>query len=310
MMHLDKGDFSTLEKNHYVIAILMIFSITFSFNFLEEASAEEQVIPSWIKLVAVWWGEDKISDQDFVNTLQYLVEKKILEVPEIEVPVPTCRQYYESLVELAEDCILREESDNEGIFLDAVKEQQKTVVTLIKTTAVWWGKGKIADEDFFNALQYLVENNVLTVEPEKQPLIQPQLKFVPKDLIVWPKIDRIEDFTIQGHNNIDSYQLQFKLVDVRKKSLTPDGTISIVLMDDRNRILYLDAFSVRKSNYVDSFSAFDELNISDKIFSWEIKNSDISSGFTPYGKAILAFTDKFGLKFFSEYDRVSIPQFN
>jgi len=28
---------------------------------------------------------------------------------------------------------------------------------------------------FFNALQYLVENNVLTVEPEKQPLIQPQL---------------------------------------------------------------------------------------------------------------------------------------
>ena len=309
-MHLDKGDFFTWKKNYYGIVILMIFSIGFIFNHLEEASAEDQVIPSWIKLVAVWWGEEKISDQDFVNTLQYLVDKKTLVIPEIEIPLPTCRQYYESLVELAEDCILREESDNEGIFLDAIEEQQKTVVTLIKTTAVWWGEGKIADQDFINALQYLVENNVLTIEPEKQPLIQPQLKPVPKDLIVWPKIDRIEDFTIQGHSNIDSYHLQLKLVDVYKKSLTPDGTISIVLMDDRNRILYLDAFSIRKSHYVDSFSAFNEGNESDKIFSWEIKNSDIRPGFTPYGKAKVAFTDKFGLKFFSEYDRVSIPQFN
>ncbi len=309
MMHLDKGDFSTLEKNHYVIAILMIFSITFSFNFLEEASAEEQVIPSWIKLIAVWWGEDKISDQDFVNTLQYLVEKKILDIPSPVSVQPECGPGL-VLDEITDECVIHDESDTDGIFLDAVEEQQKTVVTLIKTTAFWWGEGKIADQDFINALQYLVENNVLTIEPEKQPLIQPQLKPRPKDLIVWPKIDRIEDFMVQGHSNTDSYHLQFKLVDVNGKSLTPDGTISVVLLDDRNRILYLDAFSVRKSNYVDSFSAFDESDISDKIFSWEIKNSDISSGFTPYGKAGLAFTDKFGLKFFSEYDKISIPQFN
>jgi len=309
MMHLDKGNFSSLEKNHYVIAILMIFSITFSFNYLEEASAEEQVIPSWIKLIAVWWGEDKISDQDFVNTLQYLIEKKILEVPPTVSVEPECGPGL-VLDEITSECVIHDESDTNGIFLDAVEEQQKTVVTLIKTTAFWWGQGKIADPDFINALQYLVENNVLIIDPEKQPLIQPQLKPRPKDLIVWPKIDRIEGFTIQGHNNIDSYQLQFKLVDVNKKSLTPDGTISVVLLDDRNRILYLDAFSVRKSNYVDSFSAFKELDSSNKIFSWEVKTSDISSGFTPYGKAKLAFTDKFGLKFFSEYDKVSIPQFN
>ena len=309
MIHLDKGDFSTLAKNHYVIGILLIFSITFSFNLLEEASAEEQVIPSWIKLVAVWWGEDKISDQDFVNTLQYLVEKKILEVPLTVSVQPECGPAL-VLDEITNECVIHAESDTDGIFLDAVEEQQKTVVTLIKTTAFWWGEGKIADQDFIDALQYLVENNVLTIEPEKQPLIQPQLKLLPKDLIVWPKIDRIEDFTIQGHNNIDSYHLQFKLVDVHRASLTPDGTISIVLMDDRNRILYLDAFSIRKSNYVESFPAFGDSYDIDKIFSWEIKNSDIKPGFTPYGKAKLAFTDKFGLKFFSEFNELSTPQFN
>ncbi len=126
---------------------------------------------------------------------------------------------------------------------------------------------------------------------------------------MWPKIDRIEDFAVQGHDNIDSYTFQFKLVDLHRTSLTPDGTISIVLLDDRNRILYLDAFSIRKANFVDSFSAFGDTNEGDKIYSWKIKTSDMKSGFTPYGKAKLAFTDKFGLKIFSEFDKVSIPQF-
>ena len=297
------------EKIRYPIVILIIFSIGLVPSFSQEIHAEEQTVPSWIKVIAVWWGEDKISDQDFVNTLQYLVEKKILEVPPTVSVQPECGPGL-VLDEIIDECVIHDESDTDGIFLDAVEEQQKTVVTLIKTTAFWWGEGKIADQEFINALQYLVENNVLTIEPEKQPLIQPQLKPLPKDLIVWPKIDRIEDFTIQGHNNIDSYHLQFKLVDVHRASLTPDGTISIVLMDDRNRILYLDAFSIRKSNYVDSFPAFGDSYDIDKIFSWEIKNSDIKPGFTPYGKAKLAFTDKFGLKFFSEFNELSTPQFN
>ncbi len=287
----------------------MIFSIGLASSFSQEIYAEELTVPSWIKIIALWWGEDKITDEDFINTFQYLLENKILE---ISTPVSVEPECGPGLVldEMTNECVIHDESDSEGIFIDAIEEQQKTVVSLIKTTTLWWGKGKIADQDFIDALQYLVENNVLTIEHEKQPIIQPQLKPLPKDLIVWPKIDRINDFTIQGHTNIDSYNFQLQLVDANKKSLTPDGTISIVLLDDRNRILYLDSFSVRKSNFVDSFSAFDGEIEGDKIYSGEIKTSDIRSGFTPYGKAKIAFTDKFGLKFFSEFEQVSIPQFN
>jgi hypothetical protein len=301
-------DTANRKKILYPLAILMIFSIGLASSFFHEIYAEEQTIPSWMKVIAVWWGEDKITDQDFVNTFQYLVENKILEIP---LPISVQPECGIGLVldEITNECVIHDESDTDGIFIDVIEEQKKTVVTLIKTTTLWWGEGKIADQDFIDALQYLVENNVLNIEPEKQPLIQPQVKPLPKDLIVWPKIDRIEDFAVQGHDKIDSYNFQFKLVNLHKKSLTPDGTISIVLLDDRNRILYLDAFSIRKANYVDSFSAFGEPNESDKIYSWEIKTSDMKSGFTPFGKAKLAFTDKFGLKFFSEFDRVSIPQF-
>lgn len=297
------------KKIRYPTMILVIFSISLVLSYSQEIYAEEQTLPSWIKIIAVWWGEDKITDQDFINTFQYLVENKILEIPLDENAQPKCGIGL-VLDEITNECVIHEETDSEGIFIDAITEQQKTVVSLIKTTTLWWGQGKILDQDFINALQYLVENNVLIIKPEQQPLIQPQLKPLPEDLIVWPKIDRIEDFVIQGHKSIDSYHLQFKLVDVNRKSLTPDGTLTIVLLDDQNRILYLDAFSIRKSQYINSFPAFNEGNESEKIYSWEIKTSDIRSGFTPYGKAKLIFTDKFGLKFFSEFNGISIPQFN
>ncbi len=298
-----------LKKIYYPTLIFTIFSFGLSSGFSQEIFGEEENIPSWIKIIAVWWGDDKITDEEFINTFQYLVENKIVQVP---LPVniqPVCGIGL-VLDELTNECVIHDETDSDGIFIRTIEEQQKTIVSLIKTTTFWWGEGKIADKDFIDALQYLVENNVITIEPEKQPLIQPKLKPLPEELIIWPKIDRIGDFKIQGHSNIDKYQLQLKLVDSQSRSLTPDGTLSIVLMDDRKRILYLDAFSIRKTHYVDSFPAFNEGVETEKIYSWEIKNSDIRPGFTPYGKAKIVFTDKFGLKFYSEYDKVSIPQFN
>ena len=297
------------NKFHFSLAIFAILTIGLVSSFSLDTFAEEQTVPAWIKNIAVWWGEDKISDEDFVNTFQYLIENKILEVP---LPVSIEPECGLGLVlnQTSNECEIHDESEEKGIFLDAVEEHKKTVVSLIKTTTFWWGEGKIADKDFLDALQYLVQNNVITTKPENIPLIQPELKPAPENLVIWPKIDRIEDFKVQGHESVDYYQLQFKLVDTHKVSLTPDGTLSIVLMDDRNRILYLDAFSVRKAHYVDSFSAFNENNEGDKIYSWEIKTTEIKSGFTPYGKAKLAFTDKFGLKFFSEFDGLAIPQFS
>jgi hypothetical protein len=39
---------------------------------------ESVEIPSWYKANAVWWSEKKISDAEFVNGLQYLLDKGII----------------------------------------------------------------------------------------------------------------------------------------------------------------------------------------------------------------------------------------
>src|SRR4030067_3147563 len=282
MMILAQRNNSTLIKNRYKLLVLTFFSIGLFSSLTENISAQEEILPSWLKTTAVWWGENKISDQDFVSALQYLVENKLLVIPKTEIAEPLCGPGL-VLDESTDECVIHDELDAEGIFVDSIDEHQKIVVSWIKVTTLWWGQDKISDQDFINALQYLVENNVLTLESEIQSKPLANLKPLPEDLIVWPKIDRIEDFKIQGHKSTDLYHLQFKLIDINKSPVNPDGTISIVIMDDKNRILYLNAFSIRKSNYEQSFEAFGESEAGENIFAWEIKTSNIKPGFAEYG---------------------------
>ena len=307
-MILNHRNSCTWKNKHYKIIILII-SVGITLNFLENVSAEEVLLPSWIKNSAVWWGEDKISDQDFINALQYLVENKLLAIPKPEITEPECGPGL-VLEEATDECVIQDKSESHGIFVDSIDEHQKIVLSMIKTTTLWWGEDKISDQDFINALQYLVENKIITLEHEKLRKSQLEQKSQPMDLSVWPKIDRIEDFQVQGYKNSDSYHLKFKLVDIHQNQVSADGTISIVIMDDRNRILYLNGFSIKKSSYQESFDAFRGDKDSEKVYAWDIKTSDVKSGFTQFGKAKIIFTDRSGNNFESEYDKVSIPQFN
>ncbi len=63
------------------IIVALIISIT-----VASISAEESLIPSWIKNTAKFWVEGQVSDSAFVNALQYLITKDIIQVPMEEDP--------------------------------------------------------------------------------------------------------------------------------------------------------------------------------------------------------------------------------
>ena len=44
------------------------------------ATAQSSSIPSWIKNTAKWWSEGQVSDSDFINGLQWLIDNNILKV--------------------------------------------------------------------------------------------------------------------------------------------------------------------------------------------------------------------------------------
>ena len=95
-------------------------------------------IPYWIKNTAKWWSQGQISDNDFVNSIQYLLQKQILEVPSSQgQPI----------------------SDNHQIPV------------WIKNNTGSWATGKIPDDEFVVGLQYLMQNGVLTNSQSSGPLV-------------------------------------------------------------------------------------------------------------------------------------------
>ena len=104
---------------------------------------EERTIPYWVKNNAGWWAEDKISDNDFIAGIEYLIKNKIISIS----------------------------SQNN-------KENSSDVIpSWIKNNAEWWSTGKISDEDFLSGIKYLIENNVIKVNaPTNSELVQKELK--------------------------------------------------------------------------------------------------------------------------------------
>ncbi|KPU81225.1 hypothetical protein JI55_02555 [Nitrosopumilus sp. PRT-SC01] len=60
-----------------IIAIAVVFGIGLALN----VSAEEGLIPTWIKSTASFWVEGDISDSEFITALQFLVKERILVIP-------------------------------------------------------------------------------------------------------------------------------------------------------------------------------------------------------------------------------------
>jgi len=70
-----------LRKGH-ILAILVIgVSVT---TFLSISAQQNYDIPAWVKGIAGFWSEDKISDNDFGEGLSFLIQQGIIKIPEME----------------------------------------------------------------------------------------------------------------------------------------------------------------------------------------------------------------------------------
>ena len=89
-----------------------------------------QTVPTWVKNNAKWWSSDLISDSEFLNGISYLINEKILIIP----------QNYES-----------------------VNSDSQSVPLWVKNTAGWWADGKINEKEFLKGIQFLIENAIIKV---------------------------------------------------------------------------------------------------------------------------------------------------
>jgi hypothetical protein len=66
-----------------IVGILAIATVSL------EASAQQIVIPQWVKYNAGWWSQGNITDTEYVKGLQYLITQGIIQIPnQIPNPIP------------------------------------------------------------------------------------------------------------------------------------------------------------------------------------------------------------------------------
>ena len=129
---------NTIAKNY--INYLEKIEVKFPYEptekpaFLEKI--EENKIPLWIKNNAAWWTQDKISDTDFIQGIEYLVQKKIIN-PVVSDTVQTTNT-----------------------------ENTDVIPNWVRNNAKWWSAGLISDEEFLSAIGYLIENGLIILTGE------------------------------------------------------------------------------------------------------------------------------------------------
>ena len=57
-----------------IIASLLVLSVFV----LVTPSAFAENVPEWVKNTAGWWADDKISEEEFVNAIEFLVKENIM----------------------------------------------------------------------------------------------------------------------------------------------------------------------------------------------------------------------------------------
>ena len=87
-------------------------------------------LPAWIKNNALWWSNNQISETDFVGGIEYMIQNRIIVIPQIP---------------------------------QTASNQSSEVPSWIKNNAGWWGQGLITDADFVSGLEYLIKNGIITI---------------------------------------------------------------------------------------------------------------------------------------------------
>ncbi len=129
-------------KNSLIIfSSLLILSLNIQLTSADTGSV--LMIPIWVKHNAGWWAAGKISDDDFINGMRWLIENRILPTTEI---------------------------------LGEIKNNQ--IPDSVKKIAYSWSQNQISDAEFLHGIEYLIKNGIIkldnefVVEVTKERLIQ------------------------------------------------------------------------------------------------------------------------------------------
>lgn len=71
----------SLTRTHGIF-IILVSMLVFPVLLIDDVKAES--VPDWVKNIAKWYGNNEISENEFLNAIKFLIDSGIIEIPETE----------------------------------------------------------------------------------------------------------------------------------------------------------------------------------------------------------------------------------
>ena len=107
----------------FTLLLIIVLSVPNSFA--------ENVVPDWVKNTAGWWAENLISNNEFINGIEFLIEESIIQVD-----------------------------------VQSSDTKSGQIPDWVKNTAGWWASDTISETEFVTAIEFLIKQGIITVEKE------------------------------------------------------------------------------------------------------------------------------------------------
>ncbi|KAG2478499.1 MAG: exported protein of unknown function [Nitrosopumilales archaeon] len=138
------------------------------------AEPTEEKVPGWIKNNAKWWSEGQIDDGTFVSGIQFLMTKKIIDIPDL--PEQASEKARPSFVDPEKDPqSYVDRYNNEASYKEWFDKNHpdytieeavgipEPIPGWIKNNAKWWADGQISEDDFVGGIEWLVEQGIIKI---------------------------------------------------------------------------------------------------------------------------------------------------
>jgi len=106
---------------------ILLFALVFCIVMIIPSAIAEEKVPDWVKNNAGWWASHFISDNEFINALEFLIKEGIIQI----------------------DATAGEKSDN--------------IPDWVRNTAEWWAADQISETEFLNAIKFLIESGIINI---------------------------------------------------------------------------------------------------------------------------------------------------
>lgn len=191
---------------HIILLFFLIGVSLFPYSYSEG-------IPDWVKNNASWWSERQISQSEFTNGLEFLINEGIIYIPATESGMPG---------------------------------PDKIIPDWVRNTAGWWSDDLIPDSEFVNAMKYLIQIGLIEVDASSPELTSEEISIVVNDDVTVPLHMLFEGYNFIPNN--EKFSLDVKIFDAEKYSGTEFGgnldyvidgvKIELILINEENEIIH------------------------------------------------------------------------